>query len=133
MNKKHEVVLDSYYRCEDSGGFFDTFYQIFFTKDPSIAPKFANTDMDHQKQIVMASVLMCLRLKTGDPIARRTIFDIGESHSRKKLNIRPELYDLWLDALCESIQKHDPEYTPEIEALWRESMQEAIELIKSNY
>ena len=133
MDEQYEAVIASYYRCEDSGGFFDTFYDIFFTKSPGIPPKFANTDMEKQKQIVMASVLMCLRLRAGDAIARRTIDEIGESHSRSGHNISPELYELWLDALCESVQKHDPQYSPELESIWRETMQEGIDLIRSIY
>jgi len=30
MDSPYESVIQSYYRVEDSGGFFDTFYEIFF-------------------------------------------------------------------------------------------------------
>ena len=48
--------------------------------------------------------------------------EIGESHNRRGHDIRPELYELWLDALCESVKKHDSEYTGELESMWREAM-----------
>ena len=133
MDESFEKVLASYHRCEDSGGFFDTFYEIFFAKSPEIPPKFAHTDMEMQKQVVAASMLWMLRLQSGDEVARREIEKIGESHSRRAHNIRPELYALWLDALCKAIAKHDPQYTFELDTMWRDAMREGIDLIVSKY
>jgi hemoglobin-like flavoprotein len=133
MKETYELTLESYHRCEASGGFFDTFYDIFFTKSPEIPPKFASTDMEKQKQIVMASVLMVLRLETGDPAARKYVEEIAESHSRRGHDIPPKLYDLWLDALCETVEKHDPQYTPELGVKWREVMRPGIEMMIAAY
>lgn len=129
----YEQVLASYHRCEAAGGLFDSFYDIFFAKSPEIPPKFAKTDMERQKQDVMASVLMALRLASGDPAARQYIQQIGESHSRRGYHIRPELYVLWLDALCEAVRKHDPAYTPDLEEQWRQAMRPAIDLMIAAY
>lgn len=133
IDEAYEAVRASYHRCEESGDLFDTFYDIFFTKSPEIPPKFATTDMDTQKQVVMASVLMVLRLGTGDLVARRAVEEIGETHSRRGHDIRPDLYPLWLDALCEAVCKHDSQYTLELEAKWRRLMQNGIDLITSRY
>ena len=129
----YEQVLASYHRCEAAGGLFDNFYDIFFAKSPQIPPKFAKTDMEKQKQDVMASVLMALRLAAGDAIARGYVEEIAESHNRRGHNIRPELYGLWLDALCEAIKKHDPHYTAALEENWRQAMRPAIELMIAAY
>jgi hypothetical protein len=40
---------------------------------------------------------------------------------------------LWLDALCESIAQYDPEYTPDLEQQWRDTMQAGIEMMISMY
>jgi hemoglobin-like flavoprotein len=130
---EYEQVLASYHRCEAAGGLFDSFYDIFFAKSPEIPPKFATTDMARQNQDVMASVLMALRLAAGDPIARGYVEEIAESHNRRSHNIRPELYGLWLDALCEAIKKHDPKYSPALEKSWRLAMRPAIELMIAAY
>jgi hemoglobin-like flavoprotein len=132
-NQSYEAVLDSYHRCEAAGGLFDTFYDIFFAKSPEIPPKFAETDMERQKQDVMASVLIALRLAAGDAVARQYIWQLGESHSRRGHGIRPEMYELWLDALCEAIRKHDPLYTTALEENWRKAMRPAIELMIAAY
>ena len=133
MLDTHDIVLDSYHRCEASEGFFTTFYKIFFTKSPEIPPKFAHTDMEKQKQIVMASLLWLLRLEQGDPIARSEVANIGGTHNRSGHNIAPWMYELWLDALCETVAQHDPQFSPELEKLWRREMRHGIELIISRY
>jgi hemoglobin-like flavoprotein len=130
---EYEQVLASYHRCEAAGGLFDSFYDIFFAKSPEIPPKFADTDMERQKQDVMASVLMALRLATGDAVAKGYILELAKSHSRRGHNIKPELYDLWLDSLSEALRKHDPRYTPELDSQWRHAMRPAIELMISTY
>lgn len=129
----YDAVLASYHRCEGSGGFFDTFYDIFFAKSSDIPPKFANTNMEKQRQILGASLVWMLRFGRDDPIAKHEVEKLGETHSRDGHDIQPELYASWLDALCESVQQHDPEYTSELEAQWREIMQPGIDLIVSRY
>jgi hemoglobin-like flavoprotein len=129
----YQHALASYHRCEAAGGLFDSFYEIFFTKSPAIAGMFAKTDMERQKQDAMASVLMALRLASGDSIAGKYIQGIAETHSRRGYRIRPELYDLWLDALCEAVARHDPQYTPDLENSWRLAMRPAIDLMIASY
>ena len=36
------------------------------------------------------------------------------------------MYSMWLDALCEAIRQHDPEFDPELEQLWRQAMLKSI-------
>lgn len=133
MNATCQEVLESYHRCEASGKLFDTFYAIFLAKSAEIPPKFAKTDMERQKQDVMASVLMALRLGTGEPVARQYVQEIAASHSRRGHNIRPQLYGLWLDALCEAVEIHDPRYAPELEEQWRQAMRPAIAMMIAAY
>jgi hemoglobin-like flavoprotein len=133
ISTTHAAVIESYHRCDASGGFFDSFYEVFLAKLPEIPPRFANTDMQKQKQVVMASVLMVLRLRTGDPAACHFVMDLARSHNRRGHNIPPRLYPLWLDALCEAVQKHDPEVTPELESEWRKEMRPGIEMMIAAY
>ncbi len=129
----YQQALASYHRCETAGDLFDSFYEIFFAKSPEISPMFAITDMERQKQDAMASVLMALRLASGDAIARQYIQEIAETHSRRGYRIRPELYDLWLDALCEAVARHDPQYTTDLDNNWRLAMRPAIDLMIASY
>jgi len=49
------------------------------------------------------------------------------------VNIPPHLYDLWLDALCEAVEKHDPEFKPALVEKWRAAMRPGIKMIVSRY
>ena len=83
--------------------------------------------------MIRMSVRMMVRLGAGEDGTKLAINKLGESHSRRHHNIRQELYGLWLDALCESIAQCDPEYTPELEQQWRDTMQAGIEMMISMY
>ena len=50
-----------------------------------------------------------------------------------ELDIRPELYDLWLDALIATAREHDPDFDAAAEALWRECLRPGIEVMRSHY
>ena len=43
-----------------------------------------------------------------------------------QLNVKRKHYDLWLDALCEALAQHDPEFTAELEQKWRDAMRPGI-------
>ena len=133
MPADYATVEASYDRCLENDGFFDTFYEKFLAKSDEIPPLFKDTDFRKQKQMIRMSVRMLVRLGAGEEPTKLAIRKLGESHSRRQHNIRPELYALWLDALCESIAQHDPKYTPELEQLWRDTMEPGIESMISAY
>lgn len=133
MSVDYESVEASYDRCLANGEFYDTFYDTFLAKSDEIPPLFANTDFRRQKQMIRLSVRMLVRLGLGEPGTKIAIEKLAESHSRREHNIRAELYDLWLDALCESIKKHDPEYSSELEQQWRDTMQAGIDRMVAMY
>lgn len=129
----HEIIQASYDRCLVNGDFFQTFYDIFLATSPEVASKFAQTDFSKQKNLIKASVTMLIRLGTGNANARRIIEKVGDTHCQQELDIRPALYDLWLDSLCAALQRHDPEYSAELETFWRDGMQEGIQLVTDRY
>lgn len=133
MSVDYEAVEASYDRCLNDTGFFDTFYDLFLVKSEEIPPLFANTDFSKQKQMVRLSVRMMIRLGEGRTETRQAIEKLGEEHSSRDLNIHLELYQLWLDALCECVERHDPEYTPELESKWRDTMKPGIDLMIAMY
>ena len=133
MSVDYEAVESSYDRCLNDAGFFDTFYELFLVKSEEIPPLFANTDFEKQKQMIRLSVRMMIRLGEGRPETRQAIEKLGELHSSRNLNIRLELYQLWLDVLCECVERYDPDYTPELEGKWRDTMKPGIDLMIAMY
>ncbi len=124
-------VMQSYGRCCASSSFFDTFYQHFLASSPAIHDKFVKTDMTAQKHLLRAGILNLVLYARG--MSGTKLIALGQSHSREGFDIRPELYDLWLDALLLAIKQHDLEVTGEDLTAWREMLGKGINLIKSYY
>lgn len=129
MGAPFEKVMASYHRARRTGEFFDTFYDLFLRKSPEIPPMFAHTDFTHQKRMLRESLLEMLvffQIKTN----RDEIERLGELHRAR--NIKSEHYELWLDALCESLAKHDPDFNAQLEKLWREAMRFGIQVMTAD-
>lgn len=44
---------------------------------------------------------------------------IATIHSKADKDVRPELYDGWLDSLIEAVKEYDPEFDSDVEPAWR--------------
>ncbi|VXB30416.1 conserved hypothetical protein [Pseudomonas sp. 8AS] len=129
--KATDLVMQSYGRCCASATFFDDFYRYFLASSPQVRDKFTNTDMPAQKQLLRQGILNLVMYARGMPDTK--LRALGESHARGRLDIRPELYDLWLDALLMSIAAHDGQFSESIRSAWREVLNKGIGVIKSGY
>jgi hemoglobin-like flavoprotein len=108
-------VMQSYGRCCASPSFFE----------------FARTDMTAQKQLLRAGILNLVLFARGMPDTK--LRALGESHSRARLDIRPELYDLWIDALLKTIRQHDGELQQQDLKAWHMVLNKGIDVIKAAY
>ncbi len=129
----NEQVRDSFKRCEAAGDFAETFYGVFLDSSPEVGPLFSNTDFSKQRKLLRASVAMLVAQDIDHPKARETLERIGQSHSQRELDVKPELYEIWLNSLCQTVQKMDPDFDAELERAWRDRMRPGIELITSLY
>ena len=126
MNQTNELTA-SFYRCRNhdvDGSFVDSFYDIFLSKSPEISAMFANTDFDRQKLMLRQSLLEVICFDLGMSGTREELQRIGKRH--RELNVTDQMYEMWLDSLCEAIAKHDPQFTPDLETRWRTAMEKAI-------
>jgi hemoglobin-like flavoprotein len=128
MASSFDQVVASYHRARQSGQLFDTFYHLFLSKSPDIPPMFARTDFPHQKLMLRESILEMLLFAQTES-GRDEILRLAERH--RQLNVRRVHYDLWLDGLCEALGRHDAEFSPDLERMWREFMGKGIHLMKS--
>ncbi len=126
-----DLVMQSYGRCCASSGFFDSFYQYFLASSPEIREKFANTNMPAQKQLLRQGILNLVMHARGMPDTK--LRALGCSHARGALDIRPELYDLWLQALLQSIGEHDGQCDANTRLAWHEVLNKGISVIKAQY
>lgn len=126
-----DLVMQSYGRCCASNGFFDSFYQYFLASSPEIREKFAHTNMPAQKQLLRQGILNLVMHARGMPDTK--LRALGCSHARGALDIRPELYDLWLQALLQSIGEHDGQCDANTRLAWHEVLNKGISVIKAQY
>jgi len=124
MAEQANKLTASYYRCRRDERFLDTFYDGFLSKSPAIAQMFAKTDFRIQKLMLRQSLLEMLCFDREMSGTREEIQRLGRHH--KELNVTPEMYEMWLDSLCEAVKKHDPNYTPDLEQHWRAAMYKSI-------
>ena len=124
-------VMSSYYRCRKNRHFIDTFYELFIAKSPDIARMFEQTDFNLPRLMLRESLLEMLCCDRQIPGTQEEVERLGRHHCQ--LRVRPEMYVMWLDALCETVAKYDPEFSPELEQCWRQAMQKGINIMLAAY
>jgi hemoglobin-like flavoprotein len=87
--------------------------------------------MPAQRHLLRNGVMQIILVARG--MSDRKLRDLGESHSRKRMDIKPEWYALWEEALLKTVRAHDPEWTPELQQAWREVLKPGIDLIRGAY
>lgn len=126
-----DKVFQSYGRSCNNPAFYEDFYNAFMNKSADIRAMFINTDMAAQRGLLRGGIMWLVMYARG--MSDNKIRALGESHSRKNMNINPAHYSLWMDALMETLSKHDPQFDAELERTWRATLRPAIEIIQTMY
>ena len=133
--RSRAAFLASFNRCRAAAGFLEDFYRRFIASSEEIRAKFAGTNMKRQVQMLEDSLYVVAVAIQGEEgsLARGDLPRIAARHSRKDLDIRPGLYDLWLECLIEAVRTHDPQFSGEVEAAWRETLAVGIDYMRARY
>jgi hemoglobin-like flavoprotein len=129
------IFRASFGRCRAAPGFLEEFYERFIASSEEVRAKFVGTDMKRQVRMLedaLFVVAVAVQGEEGSP-ARADLPRIAARHSRQDLDIRPELYDRFLECLIETVRAKDPQFSAEIESAWREMMGFAIEYMRARY
>ena len=136
MDDLHEIFNDSYQRVFSSkhseAAFFSGFYLRFLKASPAVREHFKNTDMDQQADMLKKSFFHVHKLfitKKPTPYME----GIASKHSKAHLNIGPELYETWMEALLGTVEEFDPKFSPSIEEAWLRVMSFGVDYMKSKY
>ncbi|TBW57589.1 globin [Marinobacter halodurans] len=116
----------------DNTEFFEAFYQRFLGSSAEVRRLFQNTDMDRQRRMLKKSFFGLVAFYASgaiDDVLRRTAY----IHSARALDIKPHLYDLWLECLIETVKAYDPEYHDDVELAWRLVLSPGITYMKFRY
>lgn len=134
MNEQEiELFNDSLERCTRASGFLDRFYELFLASSEEVPQKFKHTDFRKQKRVLKISLYMMMLVTEGKVEGDAHLERIARLHSRRELDIKPELYELWLDCLIRAVKDFDPLCNRETERVWRKIMRAGIEFMKSKY
>lgn len=125
-------VIDSYHRA-CTPAFAEKFYSIFLDADPRIRPLFKNTDFVKQKGLLLHGMFVLLQYADGKAVGEMAVKRLGELHSRRKMNITPDMYPIWVDCLIKALAENDPNFSPGLEAQWRRALQKGIDIMMTKY
>ena len=112
--------------------FFEAFYKRFIDAAEEVAEKFKHTDMEQQQKMLKRSFYSLLTFYASYQ-ADHCLEQIAVKHNRFNLDIQPELYDLWLEILIDTVKDFDPEFSNQIELVWRLVMAPGITYMKFHY
>src|ERR1017187_10795854 len=90
-----ELFNDSIERCSHRPDFLRRFYTLFLASSDTVAKKFAHTDLRKQARLLKTS-LYIMMLASGESERIVHLERLAKLHRRAKLDIKPELYYLWL-------------------------------------
>lgn len=113
--------------------FGDRFYARFIGASPEIASHFAGVDMARQKASIMRAFHLAADIAAARPGALAKLTDQATLHDRDHKNIRPELYDVWLESLTDTVRECDPAWTPMVDQAWRIVLGHVIAFMRRRY
>jgi hypothetical protein len=120
-------------RCvSHKGEFFDLFYELFIDANDEVRDKFEGVDLERQKRVLRESLKELLMFFVNHEITPYLRL-LAKTHSKSDRDIRPELYQLWLDTLIETARRTDPDFDDGVELSWRLVLTPGIELMKFGY
>ena len=130
-----DVFLASLKRCLGAPGFLVEFYERFVGSSDEVREKFRGVDLKRQARVLEDSLYVVAVAVQGEEgsLARGDLPRLAERHSRRDLDIRPELYDLWAQCLVETAGEHDPLWSDDVAAAWRETLAVGVEYMRRRY
>lgn len=132
-NRDLQIVRQSFARCTLTDEFLVTFYDVLTGSSDEVRTMFMHTDMPRQQHLLKEALIYLIAYPGGNGFARQRVVELGISHSRAVLDVRPELYELWVDSLIKSVRRHDEHYTQELENAWRRIVAPGIAAMGSLY
>lgn len=130
-----ETFRASLKRCLANNAFLHDFYELFMASSSEVREKFKGTDFPRQARVLADSlyIMSVASESKEDAIAWKELDRLAEAHSRRGRDIRPELYESWLECLLKAASQYDPEFSPAMEGAWRRALAPGIEHLRAGY
>ena len=128
-----EQFMGSLARCKSNDRFIPDFYERFMASSDDVRRRFRFTSFEKQNRMLLKSLILSSAATEGDPKALAELTERAETHDHAHLNIKPELYDLWLESLISTAQEFDSEWSDSIEHAWRKILGFVIHRMITKY
>ena len=128
-----DQFLQSLDRCMENEDFIPAFYDRFLATSEEIRDKFRHTNFEQQNKMLLRSLRLAAGATAGDPESLKELRERARTHDRDHLDIEPPLYDVWLQAVLETVQEFDAEWDETIEKTWRTILGYVISYMVKRY
>ena len=125
--------LESLDRCKASESFLACFYDRLLDADPEIRLRFRFTNMERQQAMLEGALRVCSSAVAGEPDGLAQLRELGRTHDRDHHDISPEWYPVWINSIVATAAEYDPEWSEEIESIWRSILQHVTHRMASQY
>jgi hemoglobin-like flavoprotein len=135
VTERIDVFKASLRRCLGPPTFLERFYELFLASSPEVAAKFEGTDFQRQKAALRDSFFVMETVAESAPSSPpwAALRKLAVTHDRDHRDVPPEMYDLWLSCLIEAVSEYDPQFSPEVERAWRETLTVGIDYMRGAY
>ena len=120
-------------RCESQEGFYDYFYKHFISSSEEVSKLFSNTDFNKQKKMLRKSLILLPLAAVGDNTAKDFLHTVAIRHSKVDLDVKPELYQHWLESLMITVKEFDDKFDKEVDEAWRSVLAIGIKYMCDHY
>jgi hemoglobin-like flavoprotein len=129
-----KAVEQSLDRLSAFPSFLERFYDLFLESSPLVREKFKDTNFHRQRRMLQASLHGVITLvRYGESWPDPYLREVAETHSRRDLDIPPELYKLWLNSLLQAVSEHDPQHDADLHLAWQRVLRVGVDFFTSRY
>ena len=134
-NEKVIIVKNSIERAKTNENFIQKFYENLFFLNPKLKSYFKNTNWKQQQIALTKAIdhMVGFFLDDKNDIHHKNLVRIGESHSKKNINIHPHVYYYWIDAMIMTLSELDHKWVDSYQFYVRESLFFPVSFIISLY
>ena len=136
MKYCNEIFSSSYQRLTGAKSarekFFHAFYDNFLDSSEDVLNLFRVTDIERQRETLYNSFKHMLQFAMAQT-SNDEFEEIAKRHSKMRLNVPPDMYDLWLECLIETVKQEDAEFSDDVELAWRTMMAPSVAFMKHFY
>ena len=112
--------------------FRDAFLDNLLRSSPEVAQKMIHGDLEAFRATLMLSIDHLARYYiSSEPSA--ILQGAARRQSRGERNIEPHLYEFFLQALLQTVQRYDAKYDEEVGQAWKVVLRPGLEYMKSMY